>query len=84
MVTGSHIPFDRNGYKANSSKGELLKEQEAPIDERVRDVRRRLYGQSQAQSLFDERGFLKSGHEDLPPEHTLARDAWIERFTTFF
>src|ERR1700678_2398412 len=28
MVTGSHIPFDRNGYKTNSSRGELLKEQE--------------------------------------------------------
>ena len=25
MVTGSHIPFDRNGYKTNSSRGELLK-----------------------------------------------------------
>lgn len=25
MVTGSHIPFDRNGYKLNTSKGELLK-----------------------------------------------------------
>jgi phosphomannomutase len=36
MVTGSHIPFDRNGYKINTSKGELRKEQEAPIDAQVR------------------------------------------------
>ena len=35
MVTGSHIPFDRNGYKTNTSKGELLKQQEAPIHEQV-------------------------------------------------
>ena len=35
MVTGSHIPFDRNGYKTNSSRGELLKQQEAPINEQV-------------------------------------------------
>jgi phosphomannomutase len=26
MVTGSHIPFDLNGYKTYSSRGELLKE----------------------------------------------------------
>ena len=45
MVTGSHIPFDRNGYKTNSSKGELLKQQEAPINEQVRKVRQRLYDQ---------------------------------------
>ena len=31
MVTGSHIPFDRNGYKTNSARGELLKRDEAPI-----------------------------------------------------
>jgi hypothetical protein len=36
MVTGSHIPFVRNGYKTNTSKGELLKQQEAPIHEQVR------------------------------------------------
>jgi phosphomannomutase len=42
MVTGSHIPFDRNGYKANSSAGELLKQQEAPINDQVRKVRDRL------------------------------------------
>ena len=45
MVTGSHIPFDRNGYKTNSSKGELLKQQEAPINEHVLKVRQRLYDQ---------------------------------------
>src|SRR5947208_5588374 len=28
MVTGSHIPFDWNGYKLNTSKGELLKTHE--------------------------------------------------------
>src|ERR1700761_4292242 len=56
MITGSHIPFDRNGYKTNSSRGELLKEQEAPINERVRTVRERLYQQPFDESAFDERG----------------------------
>ena len=41
MVTGSHIPFDRNGYKLNTSRGELLKSHEAPIGEFVARVRER-------------------------------------------
>jgi phosphomannomutase len=84
MVTGSHIPFERNGYKTNSSRGELLKEQEAPINEQVRQVRQRLYEQSWGQSLFDERGMLKCGHQELPAEQGAARAAYIERFTNFF
>jgi phosphomannomutase len=84
MVTGSHIPFDRNGYKTNSSRGELLKEQEAPINERVRLVRTRLYEQPWDQSRFDQRGMLKNGHQALPEEHGEARVAYIERFTRFF
>jgi phosphomannomutase len=84
MVTGSHIPFDRNGYKTNSSRGELLKEQEAPINERVRLVRKKLYEQPWDQSRFDQRGMLKSGHQALPEEQGEARAAYIERFTSFF
>jgi phosphomannomutase len=84
MVTGSHIPFDRNGYKTNGSRGELLKEQEAPINERVKLVRTRLYEQPWEQSRFDQRGMLKSGHQALPAEQGEARAAYIERFTHFF
>ncbi len=84
MVTGSHIPFDRNGYKTNSSRGELLKQQEAPINEHVRQVRKKLYEQPWDQSLFDQRGMLKCGSQALPPEHGEARAAYIERFTGFF
>jgi hypothetical protein len=69
MVTGSHIPFERNGYKTNSSRGELLKQQEAPINEQVRQVRKRLYEQPWDQSRFDERGMLKGGHQPLPLEN---------------
>ena len=84
MVTGSHIPFDRNGYKTNSSRGELLKQQEAPINEQVRQVRKRLYEQPWDQSRFDQRGMLKSGHQALPEEHDEARAAYIARFIDFF
>ena len=31
MITGSHIPFDRNGLKFHSPKGEITKADEAPI-----------------------------------------------------
>ena len=84
MVTGSHIPFDRNGYKTNSSKGELRKEQEAPINDQVRRVRERVYAQDGNQSAFDQHGMFKAGHQELPVEHPEARAAWIERFTSFF
>jgi phosphomannomutase len=84
MVTGSHIPFDRNGYKTNSSRGELLKQQEAPINEQVKQVRKRLYEQPWEQSRFDERGMLKGGHQSLPVENGEARSAYINRFTNFF
>jgi phosphomannomutase len=84
MITGSHIPFDRNGYKTNTSRGELLKEHEGPIGEVVQRTRERLYAQPFAESLFDADGRFKTGHSELPPELPAAREAYIERYTTFF
>jgi phosphomannomutase len=84
MVTGSHIPFERNGYKTNSSRGELLKEQEAPINENVARVRHKIYQQPLAESLFNEQGMLKVGHQELPPDSGVARAAYVERYTRFF
>jgi phosphomannomutase len=84
MVTGSHIPFERNGYKTNSSRGELLKEQEAPINENVARVRHKIYQQPLAESLFNEQGMLKAGHQELPPDSGVARAAYVERYTRFF
>ncbi|KAF7589131.1 hypothetical protein BBP40_004736 [Aspergillus hancockii] len=34
MVTGSHIPFDRNGYRLNTCGGKLLKEDEQPLKDK--------------------------------------------------
>jgi phosphomannomutase len=83
MVTGSHIPFDRNGYKTYSSRGELLKEQEGPIGEQAAQVRDRLYSQPAARSPFDEHGFLKI-RQALPPEQDGAQAEYVERYTKFF
>jgi len=84
MITGSHIPFDRNGYKTNTAKGELLKKDEAPINARVEQVRQRLYAEPFTASPFDRRGMFKLGHQDLPPEVGVAREAYVRRHTDFF
>jgi phosphomannomutase len=84
MITGSHIPFDRNGYKVNTSVGELLKEHEDPVNKRVSAVRDRLYRQPFSDSLFDECGRLKAGQQDLPSETDVGRRAYIERYISFF
>jgi phosphomannomutase len=84
MVTGSHIPFDRNGYKLNTSIGELLKDHEGPVNESVAVVRNRLYGQNADASLFNPSGMFKSGHRNLPSAQPTARRAYIERYTSFF
>ena len=84
MITGSHIPFDRNGYKTNTSCGELLKEHEKPIGDVVLQVRKRLYAQPFAESAFDENGLFKTGCGELPAETTLALEEYIARYTEFF
>lgn len=84
MITGSHIPFDHNGYKLNTSRGELLKQHEIPINETVKRVRKAVYEQSFAESLFDERGYFKSRHRALPPESGEGREGYIQRYLSFF
>ena len=84
MITGSHIPFERNGYKTNTARGELLKKDEAPINARVEQVRERLYNQPFADSLFNEQGLFKLGHQALPPEDPAGRAGYIRRYTKFF
>jgi len=84
MVTGSHIPFDRNGYKTNSARGELLKKDETPINERVEQVRKRIYGRDVADSPFTPDGRLKAGPAALPAPDGTARQNYLRRYTDFF
>jgi phosphomannomutase len=83
MVTGSHIPFDRNGYKLNTTQGELLKEQEAPINALVRTVRESIYAQESAASPFAADGSLRISPPALDPPFPGAADAWTRRYTDF-
>jgi phosphomannomutase len=83
MVTGSHIPFDWNGYKLNTSRGELLKTQEAPIQERVRAVRERVYGADFETAKFTTEGGLRDAPV-LPAAPGAARSEYAARYTDFF
>jgi phosphomannomutase len=84
MVTGSHIPFDLNGYKLNRSTGELLKEHEAPINQSVTRVRERIYGQAFGESAFGADGRLRGGPGELPAASDAARTAYLDRYRNFF
>ncbi len=84
MVTGSHIPFDRNGYKLNRSTGELMKNDEQPINEQVALVREELLSQSYAESLFNAQGVLRNPKPSLLPVAPEGRQAYIQRYLDFF
>ncbi|SJM94088.1 hypothetical protein [Crenothrix polyspora] len=84
MVTGSHIPFDRNGYKTNTSRGELLKQHENPINAKVKQVRAAFYAQPLEESLFTTDGFLKNDPDNLSTEYQHAQQAYIQRYVDFF
>src|SRR5262245_41073995 len=74
MVTGSHIPFDRNGIKINKSVGEVLKSDEPGITREIDRVRVEEYGQTATASVFDASGMLKR-LSDLPPLDPAAEEA---------
>jgi phosphomannomutase len=84
MVTGSHIPFDRNGYKLNTSKGELLKNAEKPINDAVEITREKLLSEPFAESIFDGQGMLRSAESKLLPAQPEGRAAYIQRYINFF
>lgn len=84
MITGSHIPFNRNGYKLNTSRGELLKHHEAPINTRAAMVRERLYEAAAETSLFNAEGKFKTAPAAMPGEVGLAAEMYLDRYLKFF
>jgi len=73
MVTGSHIPDDRNGIKFNTAQGEILKADEQGIRDQAVEV---------LADNFTDEGFFKQ--EKTLPELNSAADAYyIQRFTDF-
>lgn len=74
MVTGSHIPADRNGIKFNHPQGEISKKDETGIRAEIFDVN---------DEKFDADGMLKSAVE-LPAEDSTARVNYVKRYIDFF
>jgi phosphomannomutase len=74
MVTGSHIPDDRNGIKFNKPAGEILKEDEAGI--KVQRV-------ELPAAMFDEHGAFREAPE-LPSEDSMAYRRYRDRYLDFF
>jgi phosphomannomutase len=83
MVTGSHIPFDRNGIKLNKSVGEILKSDEPSIIREVERVRAEEYSRTATASVFDACGMLKCSPE-LPPLDRAAEQAYVRRYLSSF
>lgn len=72
MVTGSHIPDDRNGIKFNRTDGEVLKSDEGGIRRQSVTI----------PDLFDEAGMLKTPQ---PPEPLVdVAAAYVARYLDFF
>ncbi|SDW90512.1 phosphomannomutase [Thiocapsa roseopersicina] len=76
MVTGSHIPDDRNGIKFNLPTGEILKRDEEGIRAQSLQV---------AETLFDAAGvFVEDQSAALPEEDPVAYRDYCDRYLDFF
>lgn len=74
MVTGSHIPDDRNGIKFNLPTGEILKVDELAI---------RRQSVSLPEDKFNDTGTL-TGLVEVPNVSNNAHDLYVDRFVNFF
>jgi len=83
MVTGSHIPADRNGIKFYKLGGEILKQDEQAIKSAVSSVRAALYEGDSSSSLFNETGSFRSSVPQLTIDDT-AKDSYISRYQDAF
>jgi phosphomannomutase len=74
VVTGSHIPDDRNGIKFNLPSGEILKDDEAGIRRQQVVL---------PEGRFDGAGDLRGG-AGLGPVEAAAYEAYVGRYLDFF
>jgi len=75
MVTGSHIPADRNGIKFNKTAGEILKEDEQGLSAQIIEL---------PDDLFDEKGGWKSVPPALPKPSGSAAQLYMQRYIDAF
>ncbi len=75
MVTGSHIPEDRNGIKFNKIAGEILKDDEPGIMAQVVEW---------DDAQFDDQGGFRDKGGDMPPLEHAAREGYVRRYLDAF
>ncbi len=76
MVTGSHIPDDRNGIKFNLPTGEIMKEDEAGIRAQVVAL--------PVGAFTAEGAWVPGAARELPPEDAVGYQAYVARYLDFF
>jgi phosphomannomutase len=83
MVTGSHIPDDRNGIKFTKKSGEVLKSDESSILENVATSREEEYSKAEDRTLFDAGGMFKV-KQALRAEDNRSVDFYVRRYAEVF
>ncbi len=86
MVTGSHVPADRNGMKLNMPWGEVLKSDEQEISDRYRELRHQEEEKTrQGLSSFTEEGELKESFVfDVEKANIHPRQNYMASYLRFF
>lgn len=82
MVTGSHIPADRNGIKFYKPSGEVLKSDESNIKQSVADVRSELYELKADDNFFSSDGMLTTA--EIPEVESKAEQNFTDRYKNMF
>jgi len=84
MVTGSHIPEDRNGIKPNKVNGEILKSDEEKMLGFVAAAREKIYATLGAPDcLFNQDGMLIDDVV-MPPVDQSQTEIYLKRYTDIF
>jgi len=83
MITGSHIPSDRNGVKFYKLRGEVLKTDEPAILAAVKATRDHITAASPADNPFDAAGAFRSPAPS-PPQTPVAKQAYLQRYLDAF
>ncbi len=84
MVTGSHIPDDRNGIKFVKPNGEVLKDDEAGILANVKNIRKKIYAKDWDELQFSGDGIFKMAPAEFKSVNEKAREAYIQRYIDSF
>lgn len=83
MVTGSHIPSDRNGIKFYKLGGEILKDDETAIKQAVATERQAILESDSKSSAFNNNGMFIS-ENPLPAVNDEAARLYLERYVSVF